>query len=288
MKKKLFIILLICFSLNIYGFDKQNQVISGLRNGDYENVKTLLQEWEKENSSDPDLMTGWFNYYLNRNAKNENIMGYMHNGQYGLYSKTIYDEDDLKTAISYLDKALKNNPYRMDIYFGKIRSLLCAEKYSDASIAIAEFFKVYDKNKSNWYWTNNASFKDNNWNIEDVVIECFNDYCSMYDFYISSSHEAVKKALDEILKRFPKNVIFLNYLSYYYSSAKEYDKAIEILLSAYKIDPNDYIIIGNLASDYEKLENYKEAEKWYTIMSQMDSEDAKSYASQGLNRIRNK
>ena len=64
MKKKLFIILLICFSLNIYGFDKQNQVISGLRNGDYENVKTLLQEWEKENSSDPDLMTGWFNYYF--------------------------------------------------------------------------------------------------------------------------------------------------------------------------------------------------------------------------------
>ncbi len=286
MKKKLFVILIICFSLNIYGFDKQNQVVSGLRSGDYENVKSLLQEWEKESPSDPDLMTGWFNYYLNRKAEEKSIVGYMHNGQYGIYSKTVYDDDDLKTAISYLDKALKKNPYRMDIYFGKIRSLLSAEKYSDASIAIAEFFKVYDKNKLNWYWTNNESFKNNNWDIEDFVIECFNDYCSMYDFYVA--RDAAKKTLDEIIKRFPQNVIFLNYLSYYYSSSKEYNKAIEILLSAYKIDPNDYIIIGNLASNCEKIENYKEAEKWYTIMSKMDSEEAKTYASQGLNRIKNK
>ncbi len=280
--------MLICFCFNIYGFDKQNQVVSGLRSGDYENVKILLQEWENENPSDPDLMTGWFNYYLHRDAEEKLFEGYMHNGLYGAYSKTVYNEDDLKTAISYLDKALKKNPYRMDIYFGKIHSLLCAEKYSDASIAIAEFFKVYDKNKSNWYWTNNQSFKENNWDIEDTVIECFNDYCSMYDFYISNSHDAAKKALDEIIKRFPENVIFLNYLSIYYSSAKEYNKAIEILLSAYKIDPNDYIIIGNLAKDYEKIENYKEAENWYTIMSEIDSEEAKTYASQGLNRIKNK
>ena len=286
MKKIVLFIFIIFISLNAYSFDKQNQVVSGLRSGDYENVKSLLQEWEKENPSDPDLMTGWFNYYLNRKAEEKSIVGYMHNGQYGMYSKTVYNDDDLKIAISYLDKALKKNPYRMDIYFGKINSLLSAEKYSEASKAIAEFLKVYDKNKLNWYWTNNQSFKDNNWNIEDTVIGSLNDYCSMYDFYIA--RDEVKKALDEITKRFPENVIFLNYLSYYYSSAKEYDKAIEILLSAYKIDPNDYIIIGNLASDYEKLENYKEAEKWYTIMSKMDSEEAKSYASQGLNRIRNK
>ena len=77
-------------------------------------------------------------------------------------------------------------------------------------------------------------------------------------------------------------------MSYYYSSAEEYEKAIEVLLSANKIDPNDYIIVGNLASDYEKAGNIKEAEKWYLIMSKMDSEDAKAYAEKALNRIRNK
>ena len=92
----------------------------------------------------------------------------------------------------------------------------------------------------------------------------------------------------DIFQFFPQNVIFLNYLSYYYSSAKEYDKAIDVLLSAYKIAPNDYVIVGNLASNYEKSENYKEAEIWYSIMSKMNSAEAKAYASEGLERIGSK
>lgn len=273
-------------AIDIFAFNKQNQVISGLKSGDYENVKILLQEWEKENPKDPDLMTGWFNYFLYRKAETKKFEGYMNNGQYGSYSKTVYDEDDLKTAISYLDKALKTNPYRMDIHFGKINSLLSAEKYKDSSKAIIDFLKVYEKNKTEWYWSNNQKFSDNNWNVEDTVLGALQDYCQEFDYY--TERDSVKKALDQILKVFPKNVIFLNYLSYYYSSAKEYDKAIDVLLSAYKIDPDDYVIVGNLASDYEKLENYKEAEKWYLIMSKMDSEEAKAYASKGLERIKNK
>ncbi len=271
-------------ALSAFGFDKQEEVLDGLRSGDYEDVRVLLEEWEKESPSDLDMMTGWFNYYLRRKAESKNVVGYMKNGQYGIYSQTIYDDKDLKTGISYLDKALKKNPYRMDIHFGKISSLLHAEKYSDASKAITDFLKVYGKNKTEWYWTNNAKFSENGWNAEEIVLGSMQDYCSMFDYYADRS--SAKKALDGILKLFPKNVIFLNYLSYYYSSGKEYDKAIEVLLKAYKIDPNDYIIVGNLALNYENTQNYKEAEKLYTIMSQMDSEDARIYAAEGLERIK--
>ena len=101
MKKINFTILIVfLLSMNLFGFDKQNQVISGLQNGNYENVKRLLQEWEKESPKDPDLMTGWFNYYLYRKAEEKSFEGYMQNGMYGSYSKTIYDEEDLRTAIS--------------------------------------------------------------------------------------------------------------------------------------------------------------------------------------------
>ena len=273
-------------ALSAFGFDKQEEVLDGLRSGDYENVRVLLEEWEKESPSDLDMMTGWFNYYLRRKAESKNVVGYMKNGQYGIYSQTIYDDKDLKTGISYLDKALKKNPYRMDIHFGKISSLLHAEKYSEASKAITDFLKVYGKNKTEWYWTNNMKFSENDWNAEEIVLGSMQDYCSMFDYYADRS--SAKKALDGILKLFPKNVIFLNYLSYYYSSGKEYDKAIEVLLKAYKIDPNDYIIVGNLALNYENIQNYKEAEKLYTIMSQMDSEDARAYAAEGLERIKDK
>lgn len=287
MKKRfLFISLLALIAFNIQAFDKQNQVVEGLQKGRYEAVKVLLEEWEKESPSDPDLMTGWFNYYLFRNAEEKNIVGYMKNGQYGSYSKTFYNDTDLKKAISYLDKALKKNPNRMDIYFGKINALLNAEKYSEGANAILEFLKVYDKNKTDWYWTNNQKFSTNRWNVEEVVVSALHDYCTLFDYY--TDRNSAKKALDGILKRFPKNVIFMNYLSYYYSSAKEYDKSIEVLLSAYKIAPDDYVIIGNLASDYEKSGKYRKAEKYYTIMYQLDSDEAKQYAASGLERVRNK
>ncbi|MEE3312671.1 MAG: tetratricopeptide repeat protein [Treponema sp.] len=284
MKKVLLALLMSILALSAFGFDKQEEVLDGLRSGDYEDVRVLLEEWEKESPSDLDMMTGWFNYYLRRKAESKNVVGYMKNGQYGIYSQTIYDDKDLKTGISYLDKALKKNPYRMDIHFGKISSLLHAEKYSEASKAITDFLKVYGKNKTEWYWTNNMKFSENDWNAEEIVLGSMQDYCSMFDYYADRS--SAKKALDGILKLFPKNVIFLNYLSYYYSSGKEYDKAIEVLLKAYKIDPNDYIIVGNLALNYENTQNYKEAEKLYTIMSQMDSEDARIYAAEGLERIK--
>ncbi|MBQ1661786.1 MAG: hypothetical protein II054_04740, partial [Treponema sp.] len=244
MKKVLLALLMSILALSAFGFDKQEEVLDGLRSGDYEDVRVLLEEWEKESPSDLDMMTGWFNYYLRRKAESKNVVGYMKNGQYGIYSQTIYDDKDLKTGISYLDKALKKNPYRMDIHFGKISSLLHAEKYSDASKAITDFLKVYGKNKTEWYWTNNMKFSENGWNAEEIVLGSMQDYCSMFDYYADRS--SAKKALDGILKIFPKNVVFLNYLSYYYSSGEEYDKAIEVLLKAYKIDPNDYIIVGNL------------------------------------------
>ncbi|MBO4728932.1 MAG: hypothetical protein J5631_10970 [Spirochaetaceae bacterium] len=289
MKKFLVFLIAICFqTICLFAFDKQEQVINGLRSGDYENVKVLLQEWEKDSPDDPDLMTGWFNYYLNRNLKSESIVGYMQNGMYGMYPKNIYDEDDLKVAISYLDKALKKNPYRMDIHFGKINSLLRAEHHAEGADAIANFLKVYDKNKTQWYWTNNQKFSDKGWNVEEAVIGGLHDYCKMFDFYLQAQRNPIKKALDEILKRFPKNVIFLNYMAYYYAAENDYNKSTEILLNAHKIDSNDYIIVANLASDYEKLGDYEEAEKWYKVLATMDSEEARAYAAKGLERIKDK
>ena len=285
MKKiNLVLFLMLTISIKVFAFDKQEQVINEIKRRNYEDVKILLQEWEKESPEDPDLMAGWFNYYLHRSEEEKSFAGYMQNGRYATYSKTIYDENDFKTAISYLDKALKTNPYRMDIYFGKIDALFSAEKYSDASKAIIEFLKVYEKNKTEWYWTNNQSFSDRDWNAEEVVSEVLQDYCQSFDFYVE--RDSVKRALDQILMIFPKNVVFLNYLSYYYSSGKEYDKANDALLSAYEINPDDFIIVANLASNYEKMKNFKEAKKWYLIMAELNSDKAKTIAEKGLERIK--
>ena len=235
MKKVLSIILMSFFiALSVYSFSKQNQVVTGLQQGNYEAVKKLLLEWEGEAPDDPDLMTGWFNYYLHRKAEYKNFDGYMKNGNYGVYSRLVYVKDDLNTAISYLDKALQNHPYRMDIHFGKINTLLSDDDYSEGIEAIVNFLEIYDENKTEWYWSYNQSFIDNNWNVEETVIDALTDYCDMFDYLVE--RDSIKYVLDEILMRFPDNVIFLNYLAHYYSAGKDYDKTVETLLTAYQID----------------------------------------------------
>lgn len=287
MNKKVILIILIILVFNkLFAFDKQNEVIENLKNGNYETAKLLLQDWEKESKNDPDLMTGWFNYYMNRNLNYGYFEGYMKNGQYGIYSKEIFDEKDLKTAISYLDKALKKYPYRMNIHFGKINSLLRAEHYSEGIDAIIDFLYIYDKNKNEWYWSYNQSFTEMHWDIESQIIDALNAYCHLFDF--NTERESIKKCLDEIIKRFPKNAIFLNWLSQYYVTEKNYNKSIETLLEAYKYEKNDYIIVANLAFDYEDIENYEEAKKWFKILSSMESEEAKMYGKEGLERLKNK
>ena len=65
-------------------------------------------------------------------------------------------------------------------------------------------YEVYDKNKKEWYWSNNKKFSDNNWNVEEVVLSALQDYCQMYDYY--QDGDSAKKALDQILQRFPKKI----------------------------------------------------------------------------------
>lgn len=264
-------------------FSKQNQINDFLSRGDYENAKVLLDEWEKEESDNPELLIGFFNYYLFRNAKDENIVGYMQNGTYGIYAKTFFDEDDLNTAISYLDKALLKNPKRMDIYFGKISSLLKAEKFEKGTEAINDFLKQYEENKTEWYWSNYSSFTENGWDIERTVIDSLNDYCKMYDYVVD--RENSKEVIETILSYFPENLIFLNNLSVFYSYGKEYEKAVEVLLKAYSIDNSDYIIVANIARNYEDLGKSKEALKWYNTLANMDSDAAKEYAQKSIERL---
>ena len=203
------------------------------------------------------------------NLNDVNVLNYLQND----IVNTNYSNTLIKKAIKLLEDNNKT-------YFIKPEDLGISRFPSD--------FRLY-RYLNEWaevVYEDNQKFSDNNWNVENIVLGVLQDYCQLFDFYVD--RDSVKSALDQILKVFPKNVVFLNYLSYYYSSAKEYEKSIEVLLSAYKIDPDDYIIIGNLASDYEKMENYKEAEKWYTIMSKINSDNAKAYASEGLERVRNK
>ena len=93
---------------NLYAIDYQKEVTKLLQNGNFEQCISLLKEWEKAEPKNLEINIYYFNYYMHRNAQHFSTMGQMKDGRYGVYDRVEYDLDDVKTAVSYFDKIIKN------------------------------------------------------------------------------------------------------------------------------------------------------------------------------------
>ena len=252
---------------------------------DYKTVETTLEKWEKESPDNPELLIAYFNYYLHREMESVLTMGQMDDGRYGLYDKQTFKDEDVKIGISYLDRALEKNPDRLDIHFGKCSSLIRSGKYEEATSAIINLLDISKKIKNNWKWTNNQPINENG---ETALFSGINDYCTMFFNYFDSTKDYLNNIFSKIEKLYPNNIIGLNHSARFYSQSGNNEKAIKQLKKAYNLDKTDYIVIGNLGYVNELMGNYKEARKWYTEMSKLSDPNAKKYAQECLDKIKDK
>jgi len=96
----------------------------------------------------------------------------------------------------------------------------------------------------------------------------------------------MKQIAEKILKYYPDHVESLSSLSVVYMLQKQYDKALEPLLKAEKINPSDYIVLGNLAQAYKLLGNKESAIKYYELTVKYGDEQAKKYAQGQIDELK--
>jgi tetratricopeptide (TPR) repeat protein len=87
---------------------------------------------------------------------------------------------------------------------------------------------------------------------------------------------------EAILKYYPNSVESLSNLSIVYMMKDEIDKALGYLLRAEKIDPKDYVVLGNIALAYKKKGDKANAIKYYELTELYGDGDAKVYAQKQL------
>lgn len=254
-------------------------------NSDYKKVEEILSSWESKNPEDPEMLIAYFNYYLNRDYNSVISIGQMKDGTYGLYNQEDFKIEDVKTGITYLDKALLKNPNRLDIHFGKCSSLIRTGLYEEASKAIINMLDASKKNKNKWTWTNGAPLEEDG---EEVLFSGINDYNSMLFSDFANSKDYLKNVIEKIEKTYPKNIIGLNHCARYYSQTGNNKKAITLLKKATSLDKNDYIVLSNLGYLYEMENNFTEARKCYETMSKMSNPEAQQLAQQYLEEIKDK
>ncbi len=288
MKKTLVIITSLLIASTIFAVDYSSDFVSAFHAKDFKEAKTVLSKWEKAAPDNPEMLIAYFNYYLNRDLESTMTMGQMEDGRYGMFEQLQYNNKDVKKGISYLDKALKNNPSRLDIHFGKCSSLIKSKHYKEASNAIIDLLKTSVKVENKWLWTNNEPIVDNDITGEDHVFFGINDYLVSLFNNFEETHTYLSHIFNSIEQLYPNNIIGLNLNARYNALIGDTQTAKALLEKALKLDETDYIILANLGYYYELENDYEKARDLYERMLKLDNPEAQRYGEQYLSELEEK
>jgi tetratricopeptide (TPR) repeat protein len=252
----------------------------------------LLDKWEKSDSNDPELYIAYFNYFVKKSVKEVVTLGQNPEGNdvlqimdkdsskkepvAYLYGDTYYDKNILKKGFDYIDKGLSKYPNRLDMRFGKIYLLGQIENYEKFTAEIINTIDYSHVNKNKWTWADNKPLGD----PENFMLSSIQDYqLQLYNTENDNLIENMKRIAEAVLKYYPEHIESLSNISIVFMLQKQYDKALDTLLKAEKLNPKDCIVLNNIAQTYKLKGDTINAIKYYKLTIQYGDDQAKNYAN---------
>jgi tetratricopeptide (TPR) repeat protein len=254
-------------------------------------INALLVDWEKTNANDPELYTASINYYFDNSKKEIITLGEKQNSKNSyqltdssgkvagyLGSTENYDQEKLKKALKYANTGIEKFPNRLDIRFGKCYLLQQIEDYNNFTKEVIKTVEYSQVNKNNWLWTENKKQE----NGEVFMLETIQAY--LKQLYDTENDDLLPNMLQigEATLKYYENVEILSTTAVALMLTKNYDKAIEYLKKAEKINPKDFIVLNNIANGYRLKGDKENAIKYYMLTEKYGDEDAKLQAKKQI------
>lgn len=172
--KKIYFLIIFLFLMNFLYSNDKDIYLDLLNNNKLSELKIHLEKWEKKEPTNPEMFIGYFNYYIRKGSKSGvsidkypkgekqlaitdpktgEIIGYMNDS-------TIYNYEDIKQALIYINKGLTYTPDRLDMHFGKIHILGEIKDYNTQCISLINVLELSTKNKNKWLWSDNEKIPD--------------------------------------------------------------------------------------------------------------------------------
>jgi tetratricopeptide (TPR) repeat protein len=268
-----------------------------LDEGKFPELEQHLIKWQRADGKDPEVYIAWFNYYINRKMKtgmaidasidtkkpymiitdpeSGKVVGY-------LGDKVYYDYEDVMSAIGYLDAGLCLASNRLDMHFGKIHILGAIGEYEKQAAVVNQVLERAVKNRHQWLWNQNKSLPDGKQFLLDNV-QHYHE--SWFQQKTKASMDAILAVSVKQIALFPDQMSGYNVLSYYYNIQNRKDEAMRVLLKAYSVKKDDYIIIGNIGMLYEDMKDKENARAFYAIMIKSTDPEISSWAKNRIKRV---
>jgi tetratricopeptide (TPR) repeat protein len=263
--------------------------------------KELLEKWEKTDNNDPELFVAYFNYYvikskneiitLGQNPKGKDVLQIMDQDTSKkepvgfLYGDTYYNPDLLSKGFDWINKGIEKHPNRLDMQFGKIYMFGQIEDYENFTKEIIKTIDYSAINKNKWTWADSKPLDD----PKEFMLSSIQNYqIQLYNTENDDLLDNMKRIAETVLKYYPDHIESLSNLSIVYMLQKQYDKALEPLLKAEKLNPKDYIVLSNIAQAYKLKGDTKNAIKYYELTMKHGDEQAKKYAQGQIDELKEK
>lgn len=296
MLKSIITIILLSISNFAFGQSNYEKFKKLFQDNDTMKIKILLSEWEKSNPNDPELYTSAFNYYFS-NSKQEILS--LEKEQYGKESLKLtdsagtdyymnsnlgYNPEKLENAFNYIDNGIEKFPKRLDIRFGKCYVLGEVGDYENFTLEIIKTVEYSNIIKNNWLWTENKKLDD----AEKFMLGSIQSYLKqLYDTEDDSLLDNMKSIGDVVIKYYPNNIEILSTTAVAHTLTKNYDKAINYLKQAEKLNPKDFIVLNNIAHCYKLKGDKMNSIKYYELTEKFGDEQAKQQARKEIKELKN-
>jgi tetratricopeptide (TPR) repeat protein len=261
----------------------------------------LLKQWEKTDSNDPELFVAYFNYYVNKsvsemitlgqNPKGENVLQIMDQDTNKkepvgfIYSDTYYNPEMLSKGFDWINKGIEKHPDRLDMRFGKVYMFGQIEDYENFTKEIIKAIEYSSINKNEWTWADSKALDD----PKDFLLSTIQSYqIQLYNTENDDLLDNMKRIAETILKYYPDHIESLSNLSIVFMLQKQYDKALEQLLKAEKLNSKDVIVLNNIAHAYKLKGDKKNAVKYYELTIKYGDKKAKQFAQEQIKELEKK
>jgi tetratricopeptide (TPR) repeat protein len=263
--------------------------------------KQLLEKWEKTDNNDPELFVAYFNYYvikskneiitLGQNPKGKDVLQIMDQDTTKkepigfIFGDTYYNPDLLSKGFDWINKGIEKHPNRLDMKFGKIYMFGQIEDYENFTKEIIKTIDYSAINKNKWTWADSKPLDD----PKEFMLSSIQNYqIQLYNTENDDLLDYMKRIAETVLKYYPDHIESLSNLSIVFMLQKQYDKALEPLLKAEKLNPKDYIVLSNIAQAYKLKGDTKNAIKYYELTIKHGDEQAKKYAQGQIDELKKK
>lgn len=289
--------ILLLFTANLLtAQDFQAEFRKHSKTGDTTRQLQTLTAWEAAKPGDAELYVSYFNFYFTQSRREliglttdkpegegmalkdslGNTTGY-------LGSQILYDHIVLQKGFDKINEGILKFPDRLDMRFGKVYVCGQIKDWVEFTAEIIRAVQYSTKNNNLWLWSNNESKQDG----KDFFLSTLQDYqVQLYNTGNDSLLINMQKIANMVLKYYPDHIESLSNLSVTYLLTGDYDKGIETLLRAEKINPKDPVVLANIAHAYNSKGDKKNAIAYYKKVMKHGNAETRQYAEEQIQKLK--